>query len=104
MYSATFLTLINANSANWTRISGSFGGIQHEGAVDAIPTFMGTGFTSDGSDFGYLFGGSQQFFGLRVTDHLYRINLNKGNVTRISGSAVFDSIPPSLPSKHLCLP
>jgi hypothetical protein len=58
---------------------------------------MGTGFASDGKDFGYLFGGAQGFFGFKVTGYLYRFNLRLGNATKISGGTVFDGIPSSLP-------
>jgi hypothetical protein len=87
----------------WTRISGELYSILNDqGSVNEIPQYWNPGFASDNQGTGYLFGGSKESQRIvsgwnDVTDYVYRVNLDSGNVTRIYGNS-FRYVPSSLPN------
>jgi hypothetical protein len=83
----------------WTRISGTLSAISNDdGLSTRIPQSWSMGYASSGRT-GYLYAGSSVGGQERVSDYLYRIDLDSAAVLRVSGSTFFNNIPASLPLK-----
>jgi hypothetical protein len=95
------LTFYSAEAAlgNWSLIAGEMKEIQNDdGSATEIPTMSGCAVAKDTNDsYAYIFGGLRHWR-TSMNNYLYKMNIETGEVNRISGYTAFDIQPANLPA------